>query len=278
MPNTRELLVNPKLKVLVSSPPGGGKTTLAGTITKIVAKGRVYVFDFDQRIHVLSGLDIDYDSYDCTSPVSHDLALKKLDEILKGAHYEALILDGLTTFSAAAMAKAQPLVKAFMPKARRLGSTPQDEIPIDMDYNAQMTYVEKFTQRIVARFPGHVVFTAHEKDEKKEVPGQTDDSGRKKLLMTGRKQIAVSGQLSERYPGNFNELWRMGVELTADSSGHRVRKYRVQTRSDNETNARTSYPDALLDYEEPDFGVIYAKILKHLASKAPAPEPVKVSA
>lgn len=261
MPNTRDLMEKPKLKVMVWSPSGTGKTHLLGTAAEL---GPMYIFDTDLRLQGIATRDIEYDSYrdaNQSQPNAYDAASAKLDK-LKGLNpfpYEVVALDGLTTFSIIAMNRAIPATKAFMPQLPHI-QTNNVTVPAQPDYMTAMALTEQFISKLCA-LPCHVIVTAHEDNDK-------DD-------LTGRifKNIAVSGKLAIRLPGYFNELWRMQVSTTA-VEGKAVNKYQLVTRPDNLYSARTCYRDALFPLEEPDFVKIYAKICDYLVkTKANLPPP-----
>lgn len=272
MPNTRDLLSKPWLKVLCWSPSGTGKTNLLGTAAEL---GPMYIYDFDQRLQGIADRDIEFDSYrdaNQAQPTAYDLASSHLDRIrgIKPFPYTTIALDGLTTFAIAAMNRAFPATKAFMPQLTRI-STNNAIVPAQPDYMTAMALTEQFISKLVA-LPCHVIVTAHEDNDKDE------------LTQRIFKNIAVSGKLAIRLPGYFNELWRMVVSTTA-VNGVAQNTFNVVTRPDNLYSARTCYRDALLPLEVPDFAKIYQKVCKYLDEKKAklppqrepaAPAPTKV--
>lgn len=254
MPNTKSLVLRPKLKILVWSASGTGKTHLAGTFR---ADGPCYFFDFDKRMETLAGLDIDYDSYRDTDPfrpVAYDGALKKLEELHRNCPYRTIVLDSLTTFAIAAMNKVMPLAKSFMPKMTRMGDG-KTEVPVMQDFMGQMKFIEQFMLKLVA-LPCHVIVTAHETTDKDEITQQIF------------KNIAVTGKLSNQLPGLFNEVWRMETKPQV-INGVSTPTYHLRTRPDNLHTARTTYREALDVLEKPDFAHLYKKICDHLEKKFP---------
>lgn len=252
MPNTRELTLDPKLHILIWSPSGKGKTTLAGTGRK--AFGPMYFWDFDLRIQSLTGLDIDYDQYfdfDIRRPTAYDKAFAKLEAMEALARkgelpYSALCCDGLTSLATASMNKAFAMVNTFMPNTKRMGDG-KVQIPQMQDYMAQMTCIEDFIRKLNS-LPCHTIVTAHEDSDKDEVT--------QKIF----KNLAVTGKLAGRLPGYFNEVWRMEVSDRAGADGKLQQFFKVRTRPDSIYTARTSYPGALTTLEDPDLSAIYNKI------------------
>lgn len=258
MPNTRQLILDPKLHILVWSLSGKGKTTLAGTAR---AFGPMYFWDFDLRIQSLTGLDIEYDRYfdfDIRRPTAFDRAFRKLEELevafSKGERpFEVLCADGLTTLAECAMNKAFAMVNSFMPTTKRMGDG-KVQIPQIQDYMGQMKCIEDFCRKLQS-LPCHTIVTAHEDSDKDEVTQRIF------------KNIAVTGKLAGRLPSYFNEVWRMDVSDKADATGKLQQVYKVRTRPDSIYTARTSYPKALDVLEEPDFVYIYSKITNWLQTQ-----------
>lgn len=261
MPSGKDLLQEPLLKCLVWSPQGTGKTTLIGTAT---ALGPTYIFDFDQRIQGLAGLDFEYDTYFDTNPAqprAFDAARAKLDNEFgqyigmppSKCPWKVIALDGLTTFQIAALNKSMPNVKAFMTRLSRI-TDGKISVPVMQDYQASMAYTEQFILKLV-RLPCHIIVTGHVDTTTDEVTGAVS------------KSLAISGKLANRLPGFFNEIYRMQVTNKANSQGQLQSMFQVVTRPDNLYYARTCYPDALLPLEQPDFAAMVRKVEKYLDSK-----------
>jgi hypothetical protein len=264
MPTTADLIVNPKLKVLVWSKSGTGKTRLAASARPL---GPEYIFDFDSRLDGLGALPIepiDYDTYrdlNPKQPKAFDSARMKLDAlaVANPFPYTTVVLDSLTTFQIAALHKSMVQTKAFMPNLKRINDgTAGVEVPVMQDYQGAMAFVEQFLMKLIS-LPCHVIVTAHEEVDKDPIS--------EKMFWN----LAVSGKLAIKLPGLFNELWRMNVtQITKDGKPTSV--HQLVTRSDNQYSARTCYPDVVQHFDVPDFAAIYRRIQTFLASKSKAPQ------
>lgn len=254
MANTRDRLNDPWLKLLIWSPSGWGKTTLAGSFPK-----PAYFFDFDNRMEVLAGLDIEYDTYRDKSdamPVSYDAAYKKLIE-LQMKPPKTVVLDSLTLFLTACMNRAFAMSDAFM-TTKRIHDL-YSKVPAQPDYNGQQTIAMAFLRKLTA-LPCHVIVTAHE------------DTGTDIMTDVKFKKIDATGKMAGRVLGLFNEVWRMHLTTSA-TGGVNNTVFKIKTRPDNLYTARSAYRDvltgecALDEYDTPDFNVFFPKILAFLEKK-----------
>lgn len=267
MPTTKDLLLQPKFKVLVWSKSGTGKTRLAASARPL---GPEYIFDFDLRLDGLGALPIDpidYDSYRDLNPLqprAFDEARKKLDQLAATSPfpYTTVVLDSLTTFQMAALNKSMVQTKAFMPTLKRIkDGTVGVEVPVMQDYLGAMSFIEQFLMKLIS-LPCHVIVTAHEEADK--------DPVNEKMFWN----LAVSGKLAVKLPGLFNELWRMQITQTSQG-GQTNSHYQLITRSDTAFSARTCYPEIIKHIDVPDFAAIYKRVVEYLAAKSrtqlPAP-------
>lgn len=248
MPNTKSLASFPKLKILLWSASGTGKTTLVGTMREF---GEMYFFDTDLRMNVLAGLDIDYDSYfdlNPSSPTGYKAIMRKLDELHKVNKYSTIVIDGLTTLVPIVMNEALHAVNSAMTLKRVANFVPA--LP---DYNSFNHHMNRLMSKFCS-LPCHTVMTGHEVTDKDE------------LSQRVFKNIACPGKPGDLLPGYFNEVWRMEIvdEAVPDQKGLYKQAFKVRTRPTTTCSARTSYPNALNTLEPANVPAMYAKINKWL--------------
>jgi hypothetical protein len=255
----------PFLKILNCAPSGYWKTRMSVTFPD-----PIWVFDCDDRIY--GALDIaiarkktvEYDTYLPNDPTSFDRLMVRVDELIKLAAqgkfpYKTVVLDTITTACDGAMIRGMPVTKAFYKPSRPVVSIPRGdsvEVPVQADYQTQGVMVSRLIGKL-AILPCHVIANAHEYT-------QYNKAG--ELLA---KLIQAPGQQRTSLPSLFNELWRMTSDPPkADATGKLGEsKFWLCTRSDNLHSARTCYPQALGEREEPDFDIFYPKILRWLDAK-----------
>lgn len=99
--NTTTLTVGgkpPLLRCLFYGDSGSGKTTLAGSFPK------PFIFDFDHKLKVLAGKDIEFESFNADSKESakdeQERFRRLLTEVKKSPKYDTLVIDGITLLSA----------------------------------------------------------------------------------------------------------------------------------------------------------------------------------
>lgn len=258
MPNARDLADSPLFRLLLWSPSGTGKSTLASTFP-----GPSYMFDFDGRMAALAGKDIEYDTYRDVNPkmpVAYKTALKKLNEIIDTSRktgkcpYSTVVLDSYDPFQTAAMNHAMPLCDQVQKPTRVKDPGGQIELPAMPDYQVCHKLCEDFILKLTT-LPCHVIVIGHEVAD--------IDEATKKVF----KNLDAFGKMANRLFGYFNEVWRMEIQNTSEN-GKPVSKHRVKFTPDNLHTARSAYRKYLdpSGYEVPDFNVIYDKILKGLRS------------
>lgn len=174
-------------RVLMYGPAGCGKTTLVGTFPK-----PILIFDFDQKLDVLAGVDgIDVLSY----PLAQvENASKVFGEFKRDwrkyaygdNEYKTVCLDSLTSYDTVCL-------RHFVIAAGK-GATEKATLPVYGDQSGWYSYF--FTES--KAIPKHLVVTAH------ETYSVDDDSGSHSIqpLVTGR---SILGKL----PAMFKEVWYM---------------------------------------------------------------------
>ena len=263
MPNLLDLLKEPEplLKILNWCPSGRGKSWLAATFPS-----PLYFFDFDGRIQsvlpvaIKRNKKIDFDSYLAADPTSYDRAFKKLEELIhaKPFPYKTVVCDTLTSLGDISMARGMPTAQKFYGHRRPTINVPgvmqPVEVPVMQDHQTSGALISKFVNTFYI-LPCHVILNAHEAEDK--------DGITNKIF----KNVAVTGKQSIKIPGIFSELWRMEMEIKAGPDGKNKEYHRVITRPDHLYSARSCYADALAEFEEADFDVIYPKITSWIAAK-----------
>ena len=230
-------------KILSWGPPGSGKSRFAASVIDVVAGEKGFVFDFDGRpaqyqIHkgweCYSLRETEY-----SNPKQYVRAKIRLEELerlnpfngktfpdpltdeakeemirlwsVQPFPYTATILDSLTFFGKATLDYC--------------AASSQHPIPAQSDYMTQMTYIEQFISRLNA-LPCIVVVSAHEESASDMVTGQLF------------KNIAITGKLSGRIPGYFDEMYHHRSEIGAGGEP----EFHIRTRADSIHGARTAIP------------------------------------
>lgn len=274
MPSTKNLAVFPHLKLLLWSPSGKGKTTLLGGFEDITDRPG-YVFDFDCRVHVLAGRNIEYDTYtdiDRKNPNAFHAAWDKLVWIVSEQNkkggicpYGFVALDSFTLFQFAVMHLAIKETTPVM-KPKRVTDGKIFEVPGQPDYQAYHYMIHEFLDKLTKQVNAHVIVTAHESRDEEEIS--------KKVFFN----FDAFGKTQNRLPGYFNEVWRMETEQGSTSGPNNtiisVTNHVVITRPDSLRSARSAYKDALpgkivLPQDGSGMKVIYGKIVEWLKAKHP---------
>lgn len=242
-----EIRTEGNIKLLLEGDSGIGKTCLAATFP-----GKVLVLDFDNKVDSAAeylrhkGMTAQLEQVDVqqfsaqlgTSPI--DQLTKTINEVLIPQQrsgvmdFRTLVLDSITTFSAATLAhivKTNPGIKR--------NETKQGPQPGLQDYGILRREFQRLIPGLLS-LPCNVVMLAHLAVEKDEATGA--------IL----RHAMMDGSFARELPIYFKEVWRMYVK-----DGKRL----VQTQSDHMFNCRSQLPGAPahLDVTEG-----YAAIAKYL--------------
>lgn len=231
------------LKILDWGPPGSGKSRFASTIIDSVNGEKGFVFDFDGRpaqYQIHQGWECYFlRETEYADPKQYVRAKIKLEglerlnpfngvvfpdpltdeakeDMLRRWNampfpYKAVVLDSLTFFGKATLDYCS--------------ASSQHPIPAQSDYMTQMTYIEQFISRLNA-LPCIVAVTAHEESASDMVTGQLF------------KNIAITGKLSGRIPGYFDEMYHHRSEIGEGGEP----EFHIRTRADSIHGARTAIP------------------------------------
>lgn len=212
-----ELLQEPFSTVLVSGPSGSGKTSLIGQALKVEAMCPVYVFDFDLRLNSLLAVTpkdrlekLSFDQYRDTASLpgsaftAAENKLRELTDCFTKRPAEApktVVLDSLTFCQ-----------RVVMNRVLVVDGKPATANPELQHYKSLKNTIEPFVSRLTA-LPCNVIVLVHDDIEKDEATG---------LSYIG---IDMTGQLSTRLPGYFNELWHTELVNTkpTEPAAHKVR-------------------------------------------------------
>ena len=234
MPNTKDLVIPERSKILLVGRSGSGKTTSLGTFPK-----PTYIMDTDQGLGPLMGQDIEYDTFvDRPGEIPHAYTdiMKKIIELGKLPNPPATVaLDSFTTFTDLLMSH----VSKMLGKTNHLldrGDWQQVTIRL-------MNFINQFTS-----LSCNTVLVAHSDYEKDDV--------------TGIVRIAplTIGKLKWRLGMYFSEVYYCEVFQDAKGGG---RKYVWYTGSDSNHDAksRLSGSAGYLDVQEPqDYNKILGKV------------------
>lgn len=225
------------LKILLMGDAGVGKTIFACSLP-----GKTKVLDFDGKIDSAALFYKGKPQFDTIEVEQFTSGLElnpiqQMEKIIKEElipqqklgkmSFDTLVLDSITTFSAAAL---QHIVKTN-PGVKRVLSA-QGVQPCLVDYGILSREFQRLIQGLLA-LPCNVIMLAHIATEKDEATGQ--------LL----RHTMMDGSFAKKLPIYFKEVWRAFVK-----DGKRF----AQTQSDGQYNCRSQIPGlpnpVALDYAE----------------------------
>lgn len=175
------------LKVYVLGSYGTGKSVFAASFP---TPG--YVFDFDQGIKTYRGLDWEYDVYPLTAQgwVLFDKNIKEVTKAVEEGKYKTVVLDSTTSMTDCAMSRAMQID----PKRSESGG------PVwNSHYQIVKNLVEPKLKQLLS-LNCNVVLTGHWNIT---LDPKTGDIISIDPLLTG--------QLSQKVPGYFDEVYAAGV-------------------------------------------------------------------
>lgn len=216
MPSAKD--VNPAnefVKCMVVGPPGSGKSVFASSFPQ-----PGFIFDFGNGILSYRGLDFDYEQYP-TSPdgwVKFEKDLANLKKYMKSEDnkYMTVIIDDLTAMGDLAMERAMQLDPKRSPTNGPLWN---------VHYQMVRNLMEGRLRQLVD-LPSNLVFIAHQNYI-------TNDSG----AVIGIEPLLV-GQLSERFPGYFDEVYYSSTRRVSGPQGAKT-EWVIQTVPIGMKNARS---------------------------------------
>lgn len=226
-------------KLLLMGEPGVGKTIFGTSLP-----GKTKVLDFDNKIdsaalfwkknspEILEAIDVNQ-----FPPSLNASPIHQMEEIIRNElipqqnnakmHFDTLLVDSITTFSAACLAhivKTNPGIKRNM--------TAQGPQPGLQDFGILKREFQRLIPGLLS-LPCNVIMLAHFETEKDEFTGQLNRFAR------------MDGSFAKELPIYFKEVWRVFVK-----DGERY----AQTQSDGHYNCRSQIPGlpspVKLDFKE----------------------------
>ena len=222
MPNAKDITIkDKKLKVLIYGPSGVGKTRFACTFPK------PYVFDFDNGMLSVRGIDVEYDTYFDEDKNGKNVtsALKEFKKKMASLSdsYETLVIDSVTT-----------LQDYSMNELLRLNNR---EEPTLHEWGRLVSWLSD-TFLTITKNKINVVIIAHEQTIKDELTGEINIQP----LIVGKK-------MPNQLPLFFDEVYRLGVRQSAkDIDGNRKSIFEFRTTGTNRYIAKSRL-DVLDDLE-----------------------------
>lgn len=223
-----EIKTDGNLKMLIQGESGIGKTCLASTFP-----GKILVLDFDNKIDSAAAFlryknqieqieQIEVEQFPAQLGMS---PIDKLSKIISEQlipqqrtgklEFKTLVLDSITTFSAATLAhivKTNPGIKR--------NETKQGPQPGLQDYGILRREFQRLIPGLLG-LPCNVIMIAHIAVEKDEATGQIF------------RHAMMDGSFARELPVYMKEVWRMYVK-----DGKRI----AQTQSDHLFNCRSQLP------------------------------------
>jgi len=187
------------LKCYVLGKYGTGKSVFASSFP---TPG--YVFDFDQRIKTYRGLDWEYDTYPLTGMgwVQFERNIKEVAKAVKEGKYKTIVLDSTTSFTDCAMARALQID----PKR-----SPENGPIWNVHFNIVKNIVDPKLKQILS-FDCNIVFCGHW--------NIVVDSATGNIISI---DPLLTGQLSEKVPGYFDEVYAAGSVMNQGKDTYFVR-------------------------------------------------------
>ncbi|MCK5015675.1 MAG: AAA family ATPase [Candidatus Peribacteraceae bacterium] len=163
-----------------------------------------YVFDFDQRIKTYRGLDWDYDTYPLTGMgwVQFEKNIKQVAKAVKEGKYKTVILDSTTSFTDCAMARALQID----PKR-----SPENGPIWNVHFNIVKNIVDPKLKQILS-FDCNIVFMGHW--------NIVTDMATGDIISI---DPLLTGQLSEKVPGYFDEVYAAGSQMNQGKDHYYIR-------------------------------------------------------
>ena len=230
-------------KILSWGQPGGGKSWFAASTIDNTLGEKGFVFDFDGRpaqYQIRGGWTCQHlRETEYSDPKQYVRAKIKLEELERLNPFNGLALPNPLTDAAKEemlqrwSASPFPYTSVVLDSLTFFGkatldycsASSQHPIPAQSDYMTQMTYIEQFISRLNA-LPCIVVVTAHEESASDMVTGQLF------------KNVAITGKLSGRIPGYFDEMYHHRSEIGEGGEP----EFHIRTRADSIHGARTAIP------------------------------------
>ena len=187
--SAKDIRLSDKLKVYGLGSYGTGKSVFASTFP---TPG--FVFDFDLRIATYRGKDWDYESFEMNNQgwVLFEKTFREVQKEAKEGKYKTVVLDSTSSMTDTAMERAM----ALDPKRSPEGG------PIwNVHYQIVKNLMEPKLHAILS-LPCHVVVLGHWKI--------TTDQATGSIVSV---DPLLTGQLSEKVPGYFDEVYAFFTEL-----------------------------------------------------------------
>lgn len=222
MPKTNQIKLGKRIKVLLLSVSGGGKTYLGASFP-----GPMYIFDFDNRLATVAKDfpdrdDIEYDTYGIDNFKRYD---SKLESLQNHCPYATVMLDSITSLTNTAV-----LYSLGMTGGKTIAGY---AVPDFGEYNVETTIITK-TLEIFKTLPCHVIVTAHPVQRL-----ETSGSGRAMKVQKVKSLVSYGAKLGSIIPNYFDEVYALQTVLEPDGSRRRML---FTQPSDDDILAKTSLP------------------------------------
>lgn len=231
MPKASTIKLGGRLKIMLISINGGGKTRQAASFLHLSPVATGYIFDFDNRLATVAkdypnDLDrIEYDTWGLSNFQKFD---RKLQELQKSCPYDFVVLDSITAFATTAV------LYSLGESGGKMASG--FNVPSFDEYAVETTIISK-TLEVLKELPCHVIVNAHPV-ARLEMGAKKDD---KKISITKVSQIVTYGaKLSSIIPNYLDEVYCLQEGTEFDGSKKRLCK--TQTDEDSPVLAKTSLP------------------------------------
>lgn len=227
MPNTKDITPGGLCRMLWIGVSGSWKTMCACSFP-----GRIYVFDFDDRIEPVALRyperdDIDYDKYRVGD---WGKAVEKMRKITERCEYRLVVLDSLTAIGDLTTVQSKEETKTGKVRGGMKMSGPDD-------FNFESNAIVKILM-FMKQLPCHSILTAHLTKWSEADPNAGMEGISKKIE---RSQIvAGTNKVAARVPVYFNEIYHF--DLQSGFNPGDPKDLIISTETNQGVNCRTALP------------------------------------
>jgi len=245
MANAKEISIKDRrITVLVIGESGTGKTHIIGTYP-----GLCYVFDTDDGMVTLRGMDVEYDTYkdDPQKPMAYVNAQRQLQKFQTEAKKSGKVMYNDRIIDCVALDSSSGMLDACLQNVL-FGKGALDKLPASFtwatEYAPQSHAYWTFVKGLLS-LPCSVIVTAHEQTKE-------DD-----LTKDVKVWPALIGQLRSKIGASFDLVLRCEAKPKSEGT-----VYKVLTQNQGYHTAKSRFREVLDLREKPDLAYMLDKVRK----------------